>query len=120
MAEGFLKAKYPSFEILSAGTNPSFEVHPKAIKVMEEAGINLNKNMPKSVEAFLNDAFDYLITVCGGAKESCPAFSGRVTKRFHIGFDDPAEARGTEEEIYKEFRRVRDEIRIAFNEFRFE
>ena len=119
MAEGFLKDMYPSYEIHSAGTNPSGEVHPKAIVVMKEVGIDLSANKPKNVEVFLKTNFDFVITVCGGAKESCPTFSGKVKKHLHIGFDDPAEATGTEDEIYSTFRRVRDEIRTRFKNFDF-
>ena len=117
MAEGFLKFLNPDFEVLSAGTNPSNKVHPKATIVMKELGIDLSNNSPKNVTLFLNQNFDFVITVCGGAKESCPAFSGNVTSRLHIGFDDPAEAMGTEEEIFAVFRRVRDEIKRDFTKF---
>ncbi|MBU2465973.1 MAG: arsenate reductase ArsC, partial [Bacteroidetes bacterium] len=111
MAEGFLKSFDPSLEVVSAGTNPSTEVHPKAIEVMKEALIDLSENNPKNVSVFLDEAFDYVVTVCGGAQESCPAFTGKVKHRIHIGFDDPAEATGTDEEIIAVFRRVRDEIK---------
>lgn len=119
MAEGFLKKMYPSYEIHSAGTKPSGEVHPKAVVVMNDVGIDLSTNKPKNAEVFLNTDFDFVITVCGGAKESCPTFSGKVKRHLHIGFDDPAEAKGSEEEIYKVFRRVRDEIKTTFNDFNF-
>jgi len=117
MAEGFLKSFNPGLEVVSAGTEPSREVHPKAIMVMAEEKIDINDTHPKSVDIFLQDAFDYVITVCGGAKESCPSFSGKVNHRLHIGFDDPAEARGTEEEMIAEFRRIRDEIKRDFLHF---
>jgi len=117
MAEGFLKSFNPELEVVSAGTNPSSEVHPKAIEVMRESLIDIRHNKPKHVETFLNQSFDYVITVCGGANESCPAFTGTVKHRLHIGFDDPAEATGTEKEILSEFRRVRDEIKNDFFKF---
>ncbi len=117
MAEEFLKSFDKNIAVVSAGTNPSNEVHPKTIKVMHELGLDLQKNMPKSVDNFINDSFDYVITVCDGAKETCPVFAGKVNKRLHIGFDDPAEAIGTDDEIYKEFRRVRDEIKHDFELF---
>lgn len=117
MAEAFLKSFDPSLDVYSAGTDPSRFVHPKAIKVMDEIGIDISANQPKSVDVFLNDEFDYVITVCGGAKETCPAFIGNVKNRLHIGFDDPAEASGTEEEIFDEFRRIRDEIKNGFLDF---
>jgi len=117
MAEGFLKAFDQNLEVYSAGTEPSNEVHPKAVVVMQEKGIGLSTNYPKNVDEFLDQKFDYVITVCGGAKESCPSFSGKVKNRLHIGFDDPAEAIGTEDEIFSEFRRIRDEIERDFGAF---
>jgi len=117
MAEGFLKAFDGNLEVYSAGTNPSNEVHPKAVVVMHERGIDISDNYPKNVNQFLNQEFDYVITVCGGAKESCPIFSGKVKNRLHIGFDDPAEAIGAEGEIFAEFRRIRDEIERDFDAF---
>lgn len=117
MAEGFLKSLDTCTEVFSAGTKPSGEVHPLAIKAMGEVGIDITQNKPKSVDEFLGQDFDYVITVCGGANESCPAFTGNVKQRWHIGFDDPADATGTEEEKMVMFRRVRDEIREAFKSF---
>jgi len=117
MAEWFLKSFDNSLEVVSAGTNPSDTVHPKAVIVMQELGIDISESMPKSVNEFLEESFDYVITVCGGAKESCPMFTGKVTHRLHIGFDDPAEVEGTEEYILSEFRRIRDEIKRDFLEF---
>lgn len=117
MAEGFLKSFDSSMEVFSAGTDPSRFVHPKAIQVMEEIGIDISSNQPKSVDMFLNDEFDYVVTVCGGAKEICPAFVGNVKHRLHIGFDDPAEAVGSDEFVIGEFRRIRDEIKDDFFEF---
>ncbi len=114
MAEGFLKSFNKELEVFSAGTEPSNQVHPKAIQVMKEIGIDLSENYPKSVDKFLNKTFDYVITVCGGANESCPTFTGKVKNRLHIGFDDPADATGTEKEILNEFIRVRDEIQHDF------
>ena len=124
MAEGFLKSFSKGMdscdsklEVYSAGTNPSKQVHPKAIQVMKEAGIDLSQNYPKMVDQFLNEPFDYVITVCDNAKETCPFFSGKVGKQLHIGFEDPADATGTEEEIITEFRRIRDEIKTGFYKF---
>ena len=117
MAEGFLKSFDSSLEVHSAGTNPSKQVHPKAIQVMKECGIDLSKNYPKMVDQFLNDSFDYVITVCDNAKETCPVFIGKVRKQLHIGFEDPAEAIGTEEEIMNTFSRIRDEIKRQFHKF---
>lgn len=117
MAEGFLKSFDSSLEVFSAGTKPSSQVHPKAIQVMNEVGIDLTKYYTKVVDQFLNESFDYVITVCDNAKETCPIFLGKVGKQLHIGFEDPAEAIGTEEEILMVFRRIRDEIREKFSEF---
>lgn len=114
MAEGFLRSFDPSLEVFSAGTKAAARVHPKAVQVMAEAGIDLAGHSPKTVERFLQESFDYVITVCGNAKESCPVFLGDVRHRLHIGFDDPAEATGSEEEVLGVFRRVRDEIRERF------
>ena len=114
MAEGLLRSFDPTLEVFSAGTRPAARVHPKAIAVMKEIGIDLHNAVPKDVEQFIHQPFDYVITVCDNAKESCPVFSGRVKHRLHIGFDDPAEASGSEDEIWSEFRRVRDEIKNRF------
>jgi arsenate reductase len=117
MAEGFLKSFDQTLEVVSAGTKASSYVHPKAIQVMKEVGIDLSKNFPKTVDQFLSQSYDYAITVCDNAKETCPVFFGDVKHRLHIGFDDPAEALGTEEEILVVFRRVRDEIESSFTKF---
>jgi arsenate reductase len=117
MAEGFLKSLDKNLEVHSAGTAPASRVHPKAIAVMKELGIDISGGYPKSVDQFLKDAFDYVITVCDNAKETCPVFVGKVKERLHIGFDDPAEATGTDEHIMGEFRRVRDEIKKEFQNF---
>jgi arsenate reductase len=117
MAEEFMKSFDPELEVYSAGTNPSKQVHPKAILVMKEVGIDLSKNYPKLVDQFITEPFDYVITVCDNAKETCPLFIGKVGKQLHIGFDDPAEATGTEEEILSEFRRIRDEIKNELQSF---
>jgi len=117
MAEGFLKDFDKNLKVYSAGTRPSHEVHPIAIKVMNEIGIDISKNQPENVDKYLHEAFDYVITVCGGAKESCPTFTGKVKKRLHIGFEDPADATGSFEEVLHEFRRIRDEIKKDFYTF---
>ncbi len=117
MAEGFLKDMDSQLEVYSAGTDPSQEIHPKAIAVMKEVGIDISQGYPKPVTDFVKDTFDYVITVCDGAKESCPVFTGKVKHRLHIGFEDPAEAVGTEAYVYGEFRRIRDEIKRDFSRF---
>jgi len=117
MAEGFLKSFDSELEVFSAGTYPASRVSNHAIKVMNELGIDISKGYPKDVSTFLTESFDYVITVCDNAKESCPVFTGKVGKQLHIGFEDPADATGTEEEILSEFRRVRDEIKEQFYKF---
>jgi arsenate reductase len=117
MAHGFLRALDAALEVHSAGTEPGPRVNPNAVKVMAELGLDISRHYPKSVEEYIHDSWDYVITICGGANESCPAFTGKVRRRIHIGFDDPSDARGTEEFVTGEYRRVRDEIRHAFTEF---
>ena len=116
MAEGFLKSLDKELDVQSAGTWPASTVQPRAIAVMKEVGIDISGGSPKSVDQFLKKEFDYVITVCDNAKETCPVFAGKVKHRLHIGFDDPVEALGTEEHIVSEFRRVRDEILRKFTE----
>ncbi len=117
MAEGFLKSLDTRLEVYSAGTHPAGQANPHAVAAMKELGIDISGNKPKSVDTFLADPFDYVITVCGGAQETCPAFIGKVKARLHIGFDDPADAVGTTEEVMPVYRRVRDEIREGFLKF---
>jgi arsenate reductase len=110
MAEGLLRYfGNGKFEVYSAGTNPSF-VHPLAIEAMSEIGIDISWHRSKSVMEFIGESFDYVITVCDKAKESCPTFPGDV-KRIHWSFEDPAEAIGTKEERMRVFRKVRDQIK---------
>ena len=117
MAHGFLQSFDASLEVFSGGTEPAQQVNPKAVEVMKEAGIDISGHVPTHVNTFLDQEWDYVITVCGGANESCPAFTGKVGKRLHIGFDDPSHAVGTPEFIDAEFHRVRDEIKKRFAEF---
>lgn len=117
MAEAFLKQLDPTLTVFSAGTQPAERVHPLAIQVMREAGIDISQNKTKAVSDFITQDFDYVITVCGGARETCPVFLGQVKQQLHIGFDDPVAFQGSETEVLNEFRRVRDEIKSAFIEF---
>lgn len=117
MAHGILQSFDKSLEVYSAGTQPASQVNPVAVEVMKEIGIDISSHTPKNVGVYLDDPWDYVITVCGGANETCPAFIGKVGKRLHIGFDDPSDAKGSEEFIISEFRRVRDEIRKRITEF---
>ncbi len=111
MTHGFLKSFDKSLSVFSAGTKPAEKVNPKAVEVMKEAGVDISDHNPHNVTEYLDEPWDYVITVCGGAKESCPVFSGDVKHRLHIGFDDPSDAKGSEEYVNSEFRRVRDEIK---------
>lgn len=117
MAEGFIRHFLPEAEVFSAGTKPAEMVHPKATEVMREAGIHISKQEPELIDKYLAQSFDYVITVCDDAYETCPFFSGKVKKRMHISFEDPARATGTEEEIMGAFRKVRDEIKETFLQF---
>jgi arsenate reductase (thioredoxin) len=117
MAHGWLQSFDESLTVCSAGTQASGKLNEKAIAVMKEAGIDISHHTSDPVENYLGEEWDYVITVCGGANESCPAFIGKVKHRLHIGFDDPSHAVGTDEFIRSEFRRVRDEIRKDFYEF---
>ncbi len=116
MAHGFLQSFDPRPDVCSAGTRPADKVNPKAVEAMKEAGIDISDHKPKSVEKYLGKHWNYVITVCGGANESCPAFIGKVDHRLHIGFEDPSEAIGTSEFINSEFRRIRDEIGKRFRQ----
>ena len=117
MAEGFLKSFDENLEVYSAGTNPAERVNPFAVKAMKEIGIDISNGIAEHVDKYLSQSFDYVITVCDNAKETCPVFMGDVKHRLHLGFDDPADAVGTEEEVMPLYRRVRDEIKRDFYEF---
>lgn len=117
MAHGFLQSFDSSLEVYSGGTEPAARVNPKAVEVMKEAGIDISAHVPVHVRTYLDQEWDYVITVCGDADENCPVFTGKVGKRMHIGFDDPSRATGTPEFVDSEFRRVRDEIKNAFARF---
>ncbi|MEW5976209.1 MAG: arsenate reductase ArsC [Acidobacteriota bacterium] len=117
MAEGFLKSFDSRLEVHSAGTQPAERVNPYAVRVMKEIGIDLADARPKTVQEFLKESFDYVITVCQDADKNGPYFSGPVGARLHIGFRDPATATGSEEEILSVFRRSRDDIQARFQRF---
>jgi len=114
MAEGFLKTLNDELEVYSAGTKPAENVNPFAVKAMKEIGIDISEGVAENVDKYLSHSFDYVITVCDNAKETCPVFMGDVKHKFHIGFDDPADAVGTEEEVMPVYNRVRDEIKKEF------
>lgn len=117
MGEGFMRSFDSRLKVFSAGTKPAQKVNPYAIKVMSEAGIDISSHYPKDVNEFIDQSFDFVITVCDNAKETCPVFTGKVEQRVHIGFEDPADAKGTEEEVINVFRKVRDEIKKDFYDF---
>jgi arsenate reductase len=109
MAEGLLREMAGDrFDVFSAGTEQD-RVHPLAIEAMRERGIDISEHSSKTLDAFAGQRFDYVITVCDQANESCPIFPGEA-KRMHWSFDDPRAAAGSEEEQLRAFRRVRDEI----------
>jgi arsenate reductase len=114
MAQGFLQSFDDKIEVHSGGTFPAAKVNPRAIEVMAEVGIDISKNSPKSVDEFLNDHLDYVITVCDDANETCPVFIGKVKHRLHLGFEDPNRITGPDDFVLDEFRRIRDEIKKEF------
>jgi len=117
MAHGFLQSFDKDLIVCSAGTEASGKLNHKAVAAMKETGIDISHHTSDSVQKYLGEEWDYVITVCGGANESCPAFTGKVKHRIHIGFDDPSHAVGSEEFIWSEFIRVRNEIKEAFYAF---
>ncbi|MGB4415312.1 MAG: arsenate reductase ArsC [Paludibacter sp.] len=117
MAQGWLQSFDENLTVCSAGTQASGKLNEKAVAVMKEAGIDISNHTSDPVEKYLGEEWDYVITVCGGANEACPAFLGKVKHRLHIGFDDPSHATGTDEFIWSEFIRVRDEIKEEFYKF---
>jgi arsenate reductase len=117
MAEGFLKSFDSELEVFSAGTLPADKVNPNSVFVMNEVNIDISSQYPQDVDEFIEQSFDFVITVCDNAKEVCPVFSGEVKHQVHLPFDDPADATGTEEEILAVYRRVRDEIQQGFTQF---
>ena len=113
MAEGLLRHDGGrDFEVSSAGTRPS-QVRPEAIEAMREVGIDISGHRSKSVDELADREFDYVVTVCDNAKESCPVFPGK-TERIHWSFEDPAAVEGDWETRLAAFRRIRDEIRAKF------
>lgn len=117
MAHGFLENFDKNLTVRSAGTEASGKISEKAVQVMKEIGIDISGHTSDSIDLYINDEWDYVITVCGGANESCPTFTGKVKNRLHIGFEDPSDATGSNEFIMSEFRRVRDEIKKEFYNF---
>ncbi len=117
MAEGILRrAAGDLMEVKSAGSAPAGFVHPKAIAVLREIGIDISTHTSKPLDEFLDREITTVITVCGNADKACPVFPGQVN-RHHWGFDDPARATGSEEEVLDAFRRVRDQMKLVFEAY---
>jgi arsenate reductase len=117
LAEGFLRAAAGDIlDVQSAGSKPAGYVHPMAIQVMKEIGLDISGHRSKHMNDFLNQPVDTVITVCGNADQACPMFPGQLN-RHHWPFVDPAHAQGTEEDILKVFRQVRDEIKSTFEAY---
>jgi len=117
MAHGYLQSFDKNLEVYSAGTEASGKLNEKAVLAMKEIGLDISGHTSDSVDKYIDQEWDYVITVCGGANENCPAFLGKVKHRLHIGFDDPSHAVGSDEFIWSEFERVREEIRVGFRKF---
>lgn len=117
LAEGILRASAGDlFEVASACSKPVGYVHPNAVVVMKELGIDISGHVSKHMNDFLGRQVTTVITVCGNADQACPMFPGQVN-RYHWGFDDPAHAQGTTDEVLAVFRRVRDEIKMVFDAY---
>lgn len=117
MAEGILRAAAGDLiDVFSAGSKPAGYVHPLSVKVLAEIGIDISAHTSKSMNEFLSRDITTVVTVCGNADQACPTYPGQ-RNRHHWGFDDPAHAQGTEEEVLNEFRRVRDQIRLVFGAY---
>jgi arsenate reductase (thioredoxin) len=117
LAEGFLRAAAGGIlNVQSAGSKPAGYVHPIAIKVMAEVGIDISHHSSKRLDEFLNQPIETVITVCGNADQACPMFPGQLN-RHHWGFEDPAKAQGTDDQILATFRQIRDQIRLTFEAY---
>lgn len=117
MAEGILRnAASELIEVASAGSNPSGYVHPKAITALNEIGIDISSHTSKHMNDFLDQDIHTVITVCGNADQECPTYPGQF-HRHHWGFEDPAHAEGSEDEVMEVFRKVRNEIKLVFEAY---
>ena len=117
IAHGFLQSFDKSLEVHSAGTEPAIEVNPIAVEVMAEAGIDISAHKPHNITEYTNQTWDYVITVCNEANETCPVFIGEVKHRIHLAFSDPSKAEETPEYIKDQFYRTRFEIKNKISEF---
>ena len=111
MAHGYMQLFDKRLKVFSAGTEPALRVNPMAVEVMKKAGIDISTHTPKSVDQYLLEEWDYVITVCDSAKETCPVFSGKVRHRLHMSFEDPSLVKGSYSEVQNEFYRIRNDIR---------
>jgi arsenate reductase len=114
MAHGFLQSFDNRLQVFTAGTEPAVRINSTAVKVMKEAGVDISHNIPKNVNQYLNEEWDYVITVCDDANETCPVFPGKVRNRLHMGFEDPSKTRGSYIEVMASFYDIRNEIRDEF------
>jgi len=114
MAHGFLQSFDKRIRVFSAGTEPALRINPMAVEVMKKGGIDISHNNPVNVNQYLNEEWDYVITVCDRANETCPVFLFKVRHRLHIGFEDPSETKGNYTEVINEFYRIRNDIRDEF------
>src|SRR6056297_3448286 len=114
MAHGFMKSFDSRLQVYSAGVNPARHVQPETVRVMAEKGIDISDHVPQHVDDYLDMNFDYVITVCDHANETCPFFPGKVRHRLHFPFEDPFSAFGGMDAVIRKYRRIRDEIEITF------
>jgi arsenate reductase len=117
MAHGFLQSFDENLYVRSGGTEPASRINPKAVEVMADLGIDISNHTPHLVDEYLDEEWEYVITVCDHANETCPAFLGKVQHRLHLGFEDPSNATGTPEFIHSEYVRIRDQIHNVFLRF---
>ena len=117
MAHGFLESFDKNLHVRSGGTEPAARINPKAVEVMADLGIDISHHTPHHVDEYLDEEWDYVITVCDHANETCPAFFGKVRNRLHLGFEDPSHATGVPDFIHGEFIRIRDQIHVTFLQF---
>lgn len=117
MAQGWLQSFDRNLTVCSAGTVPAEHVNPLAVKVMKDSGIDISGQIPCSVNQYLNEPWDYVMTVCGDAAENCPVFIGKVRHLIHIGFYDPSRAQGAPEFVLSEFRRICNQIKTKMYDF---
>ena len=117
MTQAFLESFDRRLEVYSAGTKPAARVNPYAVRAMKEVGIDIANRIPKAVDQYVEQSFDFVFTVCDDADRNCPRFKGKVGKRVHIGFPDPAKATGTDDQIMAVFRQTRNNIQAKFSAY---